>query len=54
MCVGMQLALMELTAVAEALAGQVAEIEVGAPEVAMNNTICAISRLPARLHAQAK
>ena len=49
-CVGMHLALMELEAIANALAQQVDRIEVGEPAPAMNNTICAFADIPAALH----
>ncbi len=46
MCAGMHLALMELEAIATALADQVDVIEVGAPTPAPNNTICAFADIP--------
>lgn len=49
MCVGMHLAILEIECLIQALVEQVAELEVGTPEVAMNNSICAYSRLPLRL-----
>lgn len=50
MCVGMHLALMELEAIAIALATQVDRIDVGAPTPALNNTICAFADIPTVLH----
>jgi cytochrome P450 len=50
MCVGMHLALMELEAIATALADQVDRIEVGSPIPALNNTICAFADIPTVLH----
>lgn len=50
MCIGMHLALMELEAIATALADQVERIEVGAPTPALNNTICAFADIPTILH----
>ncbi len=49
-CVGMHLALMEIEALISAMVSSVERIEVGEPEIAMNNTICAFARLPARFH----
>ena len=48
MCVGMHLALMEMTAILESMIAHVNTIEVGTPKIAMNNTICAFSTLPSR------
>ncbi|MEX3007902.1 cytochrome P450 [Hoeflea sp. TYP-13] len=48
MCIGMHLALIEMTAVLKAMLDRVDKIEVGTPTVAMNNTICAFSSLPAK------
>ena len=51
MCVGMNLAVLEMTCLLQAMIPRVARIEVGEGEVALNNTICAFARLPARLVA---
>ncbi|MEO1687311.1 MAG: cytochrome P450 [Pseudomonadota bacterium] len=48
MCVGMHLALAEMECLIEAMAARVARIEVGEGAPVMNNTICALARLPAR------
>ena len=47
-CIGMHLALMEMSAILKAMVDRVRTIEVGSPEIAMNNTICAYSSLPTR------
>lgn len=54
MCVGMHLAQLEMEALLHAMIPRVARIEVGEPEVAMNNTIAAFSRLPTTLHAETR
>lgn len=51
MCAGMHLALLEIECVLTALVARVERIEAGEPTVAMNNSICAFSRLPVRLYA---
>lgn len=51
MCIGMHLALIEMTAILKAMVKHVEKIEIGKPTVAMNNTICAFSSLPARFTA---
>lgn len=48
MCVGMHLALVEMSAILKSMRKRVVEIDVGIPSVAMNNTICAFSSLPTR------
>ncbi len=48
MCIGMHLALAEMDAVLKAMLRHVDRIEIGQPEVAMNNTIHAFASLPAR------
>ena len=47
-CIGMHLALMEMSAILKAMLERVRTIEVGTPTIAMNNTICAYAHLPAR------
>jgi len=54
MCVGMHLAQLEMEALLHAMMPRVARIEVGEPEVAMNNTIAAFSRLPAKFRAETR
>lgn len=51
MCIGMHLALIEMTAILKAMIKHVRTIEVEMPLVAMNNTICAFSSLPTRFRA---
>lgn len=51
MCVGMHLALMEIECLIQAMTNQVTGMEVGSPEVALNNSICAYATLPVRLVA---
>ena len=48
MCVGMHLAVLEITCLLHAMIPRVARIETGEGEIALNNTICAFARLPAR------
>lgn len=48
MCVGMHLAQMEMEALLAAMIERVERIEVDSPEIALNNTIHAFARLPAR------
>jgi cytochrome P450 len=47
-CVGLHLAKLEMNALLRAMVPRVAEIDVGAPEHVLNNTLQGISRLPAR------
>ncbi len=47
-CVGIHLAKLEMQALLKAMIPRVAEVEVGAPERVLNNTLQGISRLPAR------
>jgi len=54
MCVGMHLAQLEMEALLYAMLPRVARIEVGEPEVAMNNTIAAFSRLPATFQTETR
>lgn len=54
MCVGMHLAQLEMEALLHAMIPRVARMEVGEPEVAMNNTIAAFSRLPATFQAETR
>lgn len=49
MCVGQHLAQMEMIALLEAMLARVERIEVGAPVVALNNTIYAFASLPTTL-----
>lgn len=51
MCVGMHLALLEIECIISALIDQVDQIKIGAPSIAMNNTICAFKTLPVELQA---
>jgi cytochrome P450/ferredoxin-NADP reductase len=51
MCVGMHLAQMEMIALLNAIIPRVEEIRIGAPKVALNNTIYGFSTLPCRLLA---
>ena len=51
MCVGMHLAVLEMTCLLHAMIPHIARIETDEPEVALNNTICAFSRLPTRFVA---
>ena len=50
-CVGMHLALMEITALIRAMTSKVDRIETGEPVVSYNNTICAFASLPTRFIA---
>ena len=47
MCVGMHLAILEIESLIAAMIDQVEDIRIGEPIVAMNNSICAFSKLPA-------
>ena len=50
-CAGMHLARLEMNSLLSALVARVARIEIGAPTVAMNNTICSFATLPVTVHA---
>ncbi|MEM7303677.1 MAG: cytochrome P450 [Pseudomonadota bacterium] len=50
-CVGMHLAIMEMTALLEAMVERVDKISVGEPTIAMNNTIHSFSNLPTEFTA---
>ncbi len=54
MCVGQHLAQLEMIALLEAMIPQVKAIEVGVPEVALNNTIHSFAKLPAAFVAAQK
>jgi cytochrome P450 len=51
MCVGMRLARLEMDSLLKALIDRVERLEVGEPTMALNNTICSIASMPARLRA---
>lgn len=50
-CVGMQLARLEIRSILEAMVDKVARIEVAPPELAMNNVLRGFAWLPMRFHA---
>jgi len=51
MCVGMHLAILEIECLIQAMVSRFDRFTVGAPRVAMNNSICAYSRLPVQIAA---
>ena len=53
MCVGMHLAKLEMSALLKAMIARVEHIEVGAPTIALNNTIHAFATLPMRFEGVA-
>lgn len=46
MCIGMHLAQLEMISLLKAMISRVGRIEIGTPEIALNNTIAAFSKLP--------
>ena len=49
MCVGMHLAILEIECLLLSMIARINGFTVGAPQVAMNNTICAYSNIPVRI-----
>ena len=49
MCAGMHLALLEIECLILSMTQQMAEIKIDKPTVAMNNSICAFSKLNVRI-----
>lgn len=54
MCVGMHLAQLEMEAILHAMITRVGSIVTEAPQVKLNNTICAFSALPCRFEAESR
>ncbi|MEP5731404.1 MAG: cytochrome P450/oxidoreductase [Sulfitobacter sp.] len=54
MCIGMHLAQLEMISLLKAMISSVGRIEVGRPEIALNNTIAAFATLPTTFQADAR
>jgi cytochrome P450/ferredoxin-NADP reductase len=54
MCLGMHLAQLEMIALLKSMISRVGRIEIGEPEVVLNNTIAAFSKLPTTFTADAR
>ncbi|MCO4825534.1 MAG: cytochrome P450, partial [Amylibacter sp.] len=52
MCAGMHLALLEIECLIRAMTQRISAFEIGEPQVAMNNSICAFANLPVQIHTK--